>query len=159
MRHRYIANDPFTGAQKRIPINNTKVSHHWQHKMQTALNQTYFQVWPWKCSMRSTFFWFAEFCHSQCLSHLAASFIVAWAETSIAKSCKVMLISFQRTKVVKKVSSDRHYDISHDASLRKSYDSHSSFRVDMCKRCIDPSAGSPTETLLRLLLPLSNKVY
>ena len=26
-------------------------------------------------------------------------------------------------------------------------------------RIIDPSAGSPTETLLRLLLPLSNKVY
>ena len=25
-------------------------------------------------------------------------------------------------------------------------------------RIIDPSAGSPTETLLRLLLPLSNKV-
>ena len=29
----------------------------------------------------------------------------------------------------------------------------------MCgNRIIDPSAGSPTETLLRLLLPLSNKV-
>ena len=27
-----------------------------------------------------------------------------------------------------------------------------------CIRIIDPSAGSPTETLLRLLLPLSNKV-
>ena len=26
-------------------------------------------------------------------------------------------------------------------------------------RIIDPSAGSPTETLLRLLLPLSNKVH
>ena len=26
-------------------------------------------------------------------------------------------------------------------------------------RVIDPSAGSPTETLLRLLLPLSNKVH
>ena len=25
--------------------------------------------------------------------------------------------------------------------------------------CNDPSAGSPTETLLRLLLPLSDKVY
>ena len=29
---------------------------------------------------------------------------------------------------------------------------------DVCNRIIDPSAGSPTETLLRLLLPLSNKV-
>ena len=44
---------------------------------------------PWKCSMRSAFYWFAEFCHSQCLSHFAASFIVTWAETSIAKSCKI----------------------------------------------------------------------
>ena len=30
-------------------------------------------------------------------------------------------------------------------------------RMDI--RVIDPSAGSPTETLLRLLLPLSNKVH
>jgi hypothetical protein len=32
------------------------------------------------------------------------------------------------------------------------------FRLDL--KCVnDPSAGSPTETLLRLLLPLSDKVY
>ena len=30
---------------------------------------------------------------------------------------------------------------------------------DVCNRIIDPSAGSPTETLLRLLLPLSDKVH
>ena len=42
-----------------------------------------------KCSMRSAFFWFAEFCHSQRLSHFAASFIVVRAETSIAKSCEI----------------------------------------------------------------------
>ena len=29
----------------------------------------------------------------------------------------------------------------------------------MCKHANDPSAGSPTETLLRLLLPLSDKVH
>ena len=29
----------------------------------------------------------------------------------------------------------------------------------LCDHTNDPSAGSPTETLLRLLLPLSNKVY
>ena len=34
----------------------------------------------------------------------------------------------------------------------------SCFCVKMLNRVIDPSAGSPTETLLRLLLPLSNKV-
>ena len=43
-----------------------------------------------KCSMRSEIYWFAEFCQSQCLSHLAASFIVTRAEASIAKSCDRM---------------------------------------------------------------------
>ena len=34
------------------------------------------------------------------------------------------------------------------------------FRFEMLDiRVNDPSAGSPTETLLRLLLPLSDKVY
>ena len=40
--------------------------------------------------MRSAFSWFAEFCHSQRLSHFAASFIVTRAETSIAKSCRAI---------------------------------------------------------------------
>ena len=31
--------------------------------------------------------------------------------------------------------------------------------IDTFKGTNDPSAGSPTETLLRLLLPLSDKVY
>ena len=42
----------------------------------------------WKCSMRSAFSWFSEFCHSRRLSHFAASFIDTRAEGSIAKSCK-----------------------------------------------------------------------
>ena len=41
----------------------------------------------WKCSMRSAFCWFAEICHSQSLSHFAASFIVTRAEGSIVESC------------------------------------------------------------------------
>ena len=40
-----------------------------------------------KRSMRSRFYWFTEFCNSQCLSHFAAPFIVVRAETSIAESC------------------------------------------------------------------------
>ena len=40
--------------------------------------------------MRSAFYLFAEFCHSQCLSHFAASFIVSRAEASIAKNCEVI---------------------------------------------------------------------
>ena len=50
----------------------------------------------WKCSMRSAFYWFAEFCHSQSLSHFAASFIVTRAEGSIAKSCKKILATTKK---------------------------------------------------------------
>ena len=44
------------------------------------------------------------------------------------------------------------------------YDVNSETFIDECVECWeahtnDPSAGSPTETLLRLLLPLSDKVY
>lgn len=41
-----------------------------------------------KHSLRSSFYWFTEFCNSQCLSQFAAPFIVVRAETSIAESCK-----------------------------------------------------------------------
>ena len=40
-RHRHVA-----GAHERLPINITNAMHHWQHKMLTALSQTYFQEWP-----------------------------------------------------------------------------------------------------------------
>ena len=46
----------------------------------------------------------------------------------------------------------------------KSQCSHKLIAIKQCniqinKHANDPSAGSPTETLLRLLLPLSDKVY
>ena len=31
----------------------------------------------WQRKIRSKFYWFTEFCNSQCLSHFAAPFIVA----------------------------------------------------------------------------------
>ena len=40
-----------------------------------------------KRSIRSRFYWFTEFCNSQCLSHFAAPFIVDRAETSVAENC------------------------------------------------------------------------
>lgn len=43
-----------------------------------------------KRSLRSSPYWFTEFCNSQCLSQFAAPFIVVRAETSIAESCKKM---------------------------------------------------------------------
>ena len=53
-----------------------------------------------QCSMRSAFFWFAEFCHSRRLSHFAASFIVTRAEASIAKSCEVKLLKSKYTSTI-----------------------------------------------------------
>ena len=116
--------------------------------------------------MRSTFSWFAEFCHSQRLSHLAASFIVAWAETSIAKSCNIHITYEIKTECVK--INGEHWPttlpIQRCASVVSplGLDAISFPIVNLglisCNRIIDPSAGSPTETLLRLLLPLSNKV-
>ena len=41
-----------------------------------------------KRSVRSSPYWFTESCNSQCLSHFAAPFIIARAETSITESCK-----------------------------------------------------------------------
>ena len=41
-----------------------------------------------KRSIRSSTYWFTEFCNSQCLSHFAAPFIVVRAETSVAESCE-----------------------------------------------------------------------
>ena len=40
-------------------------------------------------SIRSSPYWFTEFCNSQCSSHFAAPFIVVRAETSVAESCKI----------------------------------------------------------------------
>ena len=41
-----------------------------------------------KRSVRSSPYWLTESCNSQCLSHFAAPFIIARAETSITESCK-----------------------------------------------------------------------
>ena len=62
-------------------------------------------------------------------------------------------------KVEKKVSSDVTLQVVPFLQrLRTSCPVHSKLGLKL-NRVIDPSAGSPTETLLRLLLPLSNKVH
>lgn len=44
-----------------------------------------------KNNMRSGSCWFTEFCNSQCLSHFAAPFNTARAETFIAESCECFI--------------------------------------------------------------------
>ena len=50
--------------------------------------------------------------------------------------------------------------VSRDNSVSKVGGSKSAQRCEACAAGVnDPSAGSPTEALLRLVLPLSDKVY
>ena len=138
-----------------------------------------------KRSIRSNPYWFTEFCNSQCLSHFAAPFIVVRAETSVAESCKANGVErttredtdeykcgIQKTRQ----RSERGYDGPLSPHMlpaspctgapRDTISFHprprphrGSFTWFGWMRANDPSAGSPTETLLRLLLPLSDKVH
>ena len=142
-----------------------------------------------KRSMRSNPYWFTEFCNSQCLSHFAAPFIVVRAETSVAESCKADGVaeeppredtSQHKCKVQINTTDGAGEDTtvgsrSHGAAceyLEGERLPHNagptSFPQGLTEvgsrgavrmRANDPSAGSPTETLLRLLLPLSDKVH
>ena len=44
-----------------------------------------------KRNAHSRYYWFTEFCNSQCSSHFAAPFIGIRAKTSIAESCKIKI--------------------------------------------------------------------
>ena len=137
-----------------------------------------------KRSIRSNPYWFTEFCNSQCLSHFAAPFIVVRAETSVAESCShfacVIARRLRRSdyefsgfgciglKCVgflnRGASSTREQrgegGPSRYTAATKKVCEHSSLGwmvLDWCGN--DPSAGSPTETLLRLHLPLNHEVW
>jgi hypothetical protein len=128
--------------------------------------------------MRSAFSWFAEFCHSQRLSQFAASFIVTNAETSVGENCKFKSISHTEIDWKKKLrkanwqetlpAAERGLNLAWSAARRSALHSAARERSKLhsqkylglkLNRVNDPSAGSPTETLLRLLLPLIVKVY
>ena len=133
-----------------------------------------------KRSIRSNPYWFTEFCNSQCLSHFAAPFIVVRAETSVAESCvwcnevvnhpeqytdtcafQQITVASQQRKTVQCWSTTR--ELVHEEAdaipnhVQKLINGSSQWNGWI--RVNDPSAGSPTETLLRLLLPLSDKVH
>ena len=139
-----------------------------------------------KRSIRSNPCWFTEFCKSQCLSHFAAPFIVVRAETSVAESCKEAITERRfpptgitsTTHVVKEARVARQQGLQPSGAhttaraannrwalpkihAMREFTIESSQRLSIVKMlCVnDPSAGSPTETLLRLLLPLSDKVH
>ena len=130
-----------------------------------------------KRSIRSNPCWFTEFCKSQCLSHFAAPFIVVRAETSVAESCEE---AYKHLTINAKEKIQRHNVWSktvtagqerkkskpnlppprpHERNKSQVRSHFRRFKWSEEMRVNDPSAGSPTETLLRLLLPLSDKVH
>ena len=133
-----------------------------------------------KRSIRSNPYWFTEFCNSQCLSHFAAPFIVVRAETSVAESCvcnkrwkppkarhRYICISTNSGSFTEKEDGPMliHYPRTSARGSRSEIPNPVQRLINGSSQWIgwirvnDPSAGSPTETLLRLLLPLSDKVH
>ena len=130
-----------------------------------------------KHNMRSSPCRFTEFCNSQCLSHFAAPFIVVRTETSIAESCELhmamainrrlhqmtcgMQWQWERTGMFFIPSNPPPASTCMEKSECTSpHRLHRRIHKSVIGTCAnDPSAGSPTETLLRLLLPLSDKVH
>ena len=122
-----------------------------------------------KHSMRSSSCWFTEFCKSQCLSHFAAPFIVVRAETSVAENCISKEGRGCTDRSLKHLNENGNRNEEHPVllpsspTMRKALslsNSQSKVQGRQKRLCVnDPSAGSPTETLLRLLLPLSDKVH
>ena len=138
-----------------------------------------------ECNARSGGHWFTEFCNSQRLSRFAAPFTGARAKISIAESCGSWNNALPRQLSLKQLSLHSparwtrthghratlapaqqglvsvHLSPSSSASryLTASIPHSQNSRSQNWISANDPSAGSPTETLLRLLLPLSDKVH
>ena len=95
--------------------------------------------------MRSKIQWFTEVCKSHCIAHFAASFIVVRTNAFVAGSHQVESIQVENSLLGRVPCRPK-------ATVTSQW-SEFGYRVN------DPSAGSPTETLLRLLLPLNDKVH
>ena len=128
-----------------------------------------------KSHMRSTSCWLTESCNSQCVSHFAAPFIVVRAETSITGGCvcscpfRHLMIwkiagsvkNKQQQKVASELSTNPPTTLGHaQRRMKRHPHGHNATCTNMKLECVnDSSAGSPTETLLRLLLPPSDEVH
>ena len=123
-----------------------------------------------KRNAHSSHYWFSEFCNSQCSSHFAAPFIGVRAKTSIAESFRKKSRTISGPKktpckqdevwwVRKRRQGESIPKPSHLRSQlhKEELQLDAQWSLGTCAN--DPSAGSPTETLLRLLLPLSVKIH
>jgi len=79
-------------------------------------------------------------------------------KTNKKRTEKTAKFTKKHTKMYK--NSKKIKNVQKCLSLHPRTDAHTRHWPPRCGRCAnDPSAGSPTETLLRLLLPLSDKVH
>ena len=113
-----------------------------RHPSQITLQQAYSQR---KCNMRSKIQWLTDFCSSHYVSQFAAFFIDSRAKISIVKSYNYEITQNQQPQYI-----DSQFPML--CSTQKALQ-------PTTKHDNDPSAGSPTETLLRLHLPLDDKIY
>ena len=113
----------------------------------------------------STTKWFTEICKSQCFLHFTISFIVIWTKASIAEFVQqfLNLLGDKQNATAIKTHTDATIMLPSCLKLQHSaMQSPKQYFMIHCVECFhanDPSAGSPTETLLRLLLPLNDKVH
>ena len=95
----------------------------------------------------------SRFCNSHCLSHFAAFFIVMGTKISIVENLVLLLSLVRLLCVIMFVWAAPAASTRQAAAATEGLVELNWISVN------DPSAGSPTETLLRLLLPLSDKIY
>src|SRR3954452_4787406 len=105
-----------------------------------------------------------EICNSHYVSHFAAFFIDARTKRSVVESFDLLY------KLLREANDDEEYRSSDGLpptggrrgpgrATRRSNGEVGSQWLGVLQLCNDPSAGSPTETLLRLLLPLNDRVW
>ena len=152
----YQDNAPLMCTQhSRKPVHNTR------YMLQVCLQRNLLQHSPYSKSN-----WFTEFCKSLCLSQFTASFISVWAKASIAE-CIDKLEQDSKNSIDKFLWGNCWWNAQqqHHPTILLRSRSYTENTADTWNSCLhnkhanDPSTGSPTETLLRLLLPLSDKAH
>ena len=96
--------------------------------------------------MRSKIQWLTDFCSSHYISQFAAFFIDSRAKISIVKSYNTI-----------KTITHQIHSTTHSIAQQVTNNPPTTYNHTFINN--DPSAGSPTETLLRLHLPLDDKIY
>ena len=108
--------------------------------------------------MRSKFYRFSDFRTSRCVSHFAAFFIGSRAKASTVVTDKKDIQPKLEPWLAVENADRQPPKWCDQGSRRKNASTLQKEEIGNI-RANDPSAGSPTETLLRLLLPLNDKVH